>query len=80
MRGNKWTKEELEMLFTDMPNSIISQRIGKSVPAVRKMRYRWTGHYSEIRNGLSEEAIMKKYEHEARILDMAKDMRVKLLG
>ena len=43
---NKWTEEELALLWTFMPNEDIAEQIGRTVSAVESKRYQVTGYYT----------------------------------
>lgn len=82
-----WTQYETDLLRTELSNEAIAEVIGRSEMAVRTKRYEVTGHYVESEKqrekSIYEYEVMNfasKAQKEARILKLAQDMRVRLLG
>lgn len=79
-----WTEEEMNLIYTEMSDAEIAAQTGRSQTAVRKKRYKEFGHYVEESKQREKRQpvmpVMSDYRKEARILSMAKIMRVKLLG
>lgn len=90
MKGEKmtdyWTEEEIELVYTNMTNAEIEQKTGRSKAAVRKMRYKKTGHYvernrqREIKSMYSPKPYASAYSKKARIIALAQKLGVKLYG
>ena len=77
----RWTKEKRDMLWSNMTNEEIAQKLGKSVTVVKRARFYYTGHTTDRSNWEPNcEQIAKKAESEARILKLAKEMNVKIGG
>ena len=82
---NYWTKEEEQMLFTDMTNEDIAAALGRTVKAVQTKRYRMTGRSVE---GARQKITRREKEANQkpsptkilRICEMARRLGVKLLG
>lgn len=83
----KWTQEEVDLLYEEKSNIEIAELTGRTRESVRKKRYDLFGHYAERSKWQTkrpkrlpfyktDDAIIK----EARLLTLAKEMRVKLLG
>lgn len=81
-----WSKEEIEMLYSDMTNAEIEQKTGRSKSAVRKMRYKKTGHYVEknkhrdLIKYVNPKPFVSDYNKKARIIALAQKLGVKLYG
>lgn len=84
MMPNLWTQDEVDLLYENLSDKQISEMTGRTREAVRKKRYQLFGHYVETTKWMdkrviphgTDDAIIK----EVRLLNMAKQMRVKLLG
>ena len=84
--GKLWADNETDLLCTEMCDSEIAERIGRTIIAVRRKRYKTLGHYveeSKQRDKINNKAIpepMSDSTKEARILTLAKEMRIRLQG
>ena len=75
----KWTKEKRDMLFSDMTNEEIAHIVGKSIVVVKRARFYYTEHTTNRSNWEPNgEQLARKAEGEARILDLAKKMNIKI--
>jgi len=75
----KWTKEKRDMLWSDMTNEEISEKLGKSVTVVKRARFYYTGHTTNRSKWEPNyEQIRIKAEKEARILNLAKKLNIKI--
>ena len=81
-----WTEEEIKLLYTDMTNTEIEQKTGRSSSAVRKKRYQKTGHYVERKKHrdlvkyVNPKPFVSDYNKKARIIALAQKLGVKLYG
>lgn len=77
----KWTKEEDEYIKNhwDDPSDVIAKNINRSFGAVRERR-KMLGVPYDVWKGSRIPEVMTDSEKEMRILKMAADMRVRLLG
>lgn len=77
----KWTKEKRDMLWSDMTNEEIAERLGKSVMLIKRARFYYTGHTTNRSKWeINYEQKRNKVEGEARILDLARKMNIKIGG
>ena len=77
----KWTKQQRDMLWSDMTNEQIAAATGRSVMVVKRARFYYTGH--TVNRDLAipnTEERRAKAEGEARILKLAKQMNIKIGG
>ena len=72
---HRWTANEIDLLFTNKTNEMISHEIGLPEITVRSARRYYTGHYCE-----PDKAIYRDQEiaSEARIVKLAKEMGVRI--
>lgn len=79
-RGPAWTREQKNMLFTDMSNEQIAVLLHKTPSAVKKMRYYVTGHSVPIKDGfeLAREAELERMGI-AHVIETAKRIGAKIL-
>ena len=82
---NLWTDDELALLYSDLTNQEIAERISRSANAVRKKRYLVTGHYVEKDKQLTiapvrTAPLMSDAHKEARIIGLCERLKVKLYG
>lgn len=77
----KWTKQQRDMLWSDMTNEEIADATGRSLIVVKRARFYYTGHtvHKDLARDNAEEA-RKKTEGEARILNLAKKLNIKIGG
>ena len=76
-----WTKKMRDMLWTDMTNEEIAEKLGKSVVAIKRARFYYTGHMTRRSEWKpTPEQAIKRAEGEARILDLAKKLNIKIGG
>lgn len=77
----KWTKEKRDMLWSDMTNEEIAEKLGKSVMLIKRARFYYTGHTTNRSKWeMNYEQKRNKVEGEARILDLARKMNIKIGG
>ena len=75
----KWTKEKRDMLWSDMTNEQIAEKLEKPVAIVKKARFYYTGHTTNRKNWeRNSKQRISKAEGEARIIALAKEMNIKL--
>ena len=75
----KWTKEKRDMLWSDMTNEEIAKKLGKSIMLVKRARFYYTGHTTNRSNWEANyEKIRSQAEKEARILDLAQKLNIKI--
>ena len=80
---NRWTKDEIELVYTDMTNEEIAKQIGRSVGAVREKRYRMTGHKvppCQVVEKETPKMANGNKDKEWRLIALAKKLGVKLFG
>ena len=70
-----WTDEDQAMLFSCMTNQEIAEALNLSEKAVRSSRRYYTGHYTEQAKTRDYHT---KITNEARVLQLAKELRVKI--
>ncbi|MBR6821961.1 MAG: hypothetical protein IKI46_01955 [Lachnospiraceae bacterium] len=79
-RGPAWTREQKDMLFTDMSNEQIAVLIHKTPTAVKKMRYYVTGYSVALKDGFE---LARKAELErqgiAHVIETAHRIGAKIL-
>ena len=82
-----WNDSEIELLDTDLSDEDIATITGRTIVAVRRKRYKVIGHYtadeSRQRDKVLKLAVptpMSDSTKEARILTLAREMRVRLQG
>ena len=79
---NEWSQYEKDLLLTELSDVEIADITGRTLSAVRAKRYKLIGHYVETDKQREKmgPVIIKPYMadevKEARILALAKDMRV----
>ena len=75
----KWTDEQKEMLKSDMSNEEIAAEVGRSVTAVQSARMYYTGHTVELARAKTlDSQKIASITSEARILDLAKKMNIRI--
>ena len=88
MNGEKWSKEHKEMLKTDMTNVQIAKETGRTLEAVKRARYTYTGHAVEKDRWVEtkEERLFEmekkvhKLQKEQRLLDLCRHLGVRIGG
>lgn len=78
-----WTKEEEQLLFTNMTNADIAAAIGRTIRAVEGKRHRMTGHSVEAERQRPNEKERYGGPEPTKILricEMARRLGVKLFG
>ena len=82
-----WTDDEIALLYTEMTNNEIAERINRTVTAVKKKRYEETGHYVEAGKQKESDYIQKRIVphmdeayKKARIITLCERLKVKLYG
>ena len=84
-----WTREQKDLLFSEMTNEEIAKAVGRSVTSVKRARYYYTGHeveFSRWQLDTQENAILKheqkakRVANEQRIKDLCKRLGVRLYG
>lgn len=80
MPNKTWSTADKALLKSDMTNEQIAKRIGRTPAAVKRMRYYYTGHSTEDRERITEQERMSAIEGECRILNLCKQLGVKLQG
>ncbi len=75
----KWTKSQKDLLHSQKSNEEIATETGRSLRAVENARTYYTGHTTTLDKARpnNEERMAKAYG-EARILDLAKKMNIKI--
>ena len=77
----KWTKQQRDMLFSDMTNEQIAAETGRSLTVVRRARFYYTGHtVNRDRAITNTEERRSRAEGEVRILKLAKELNIKIGG
>ena len=77
----KWTKQQRDMLWSDMTNEQIAAETGRSLTVIRRARFYYTGHTVNRDKAISNtEERRAKAEGEARILKLAKELNIKIGG
>ena len=74
---HRWTAKEIDLLFTNKTNEMISHEIGLPEITVRSARRYYTGHYCEPDKA--------RYKHEeilseVRIIDLAQKLGIRIAG
>ena len=80
-----WTDDDKALLFSDMSNKEIAEKVHRSVKAVESRRYKLTGHYVETEKQKPPELtprrpVMDDTYKKARIIALAQKLGVKLYG
>lgn len=82
-----WTDEEKDLLYTNMSNQEIADKINRTVKAVKMKRYEETGHYVEAEKQKESDYIQKRIVphmdetyKKARIITLCERLKVKLYG
>jgi len=86
--SEKWTAEEKKLLKTNMTTEQIAEATGRTMEAVRRARYTYTGHSVEEGKGqtTSEERLFEaerryhKVQKEQRIIALCKQLGVRIGG
>ena len=77
MTNHRWTAKEIDLLFTNKSNEMISHEIGLPEITVRSARRYYTGHYCEPDKArYRNEEIMS----EVRIIDLAEKLGIRIDG
>ena len=75
----RWIDEQKDMLRSDMSNEEIAAEVGRSVTAVQSARMYYTGHTVELaRAKILDRQKISRIMSEARILDLAQKMNIKI--
>ena len=86
--SKKWTAEEKKLLKTNMTASQIAEATGRTMEAVRRARYTYTGHFVEEGKGqiTNEERLFEaerryhKVQKEQRLIALCKQLGVRIGG
>ena len=80
-KWERWTADETVFLRKncEMPDDVIAEALGMSVESVRQRR-KYLGISPGLWRGVCKPEARSKTEKEMRILNLASEMRVKLLG
>lgn len=72
---HRWTAKEIDLLFTNKTNEMISHEIGLPEITVGSARRYYTGHYCEPDKARYRD---QEIASEARIVKLAKEMGVRI--
>lgn len=83
-----WTREQKDLLFSDMTNEEIAEATGRSLISIKSARYYYTGHQVEPAKALEarERAILmqeqkaRRVANEQRLKDLCRQLGVRLYG
>ena len=76
----KWTKEEKALLWSMKTNEEIAKELNRTVTAVERARYYYTGHVCEIENAKARFSQESQIAKEARIINLCHQLGVRLQG
>ena len=79
MKQKIWTKEERDLLRTDLTNEEISERTQRPLMGVKKARYKYTGHSVEKAKHRFKPTLDRS-DSEARIIAKCFELGIKLEG
>ena len=74
---HRWTANEIDLLFTNKTNEMISHEIGLPEITVRSARRYYTGHYCEPDKARYRD---QEIASEVRIIDLAQKLGVRIAG
>ena len=82
-----WNDSEIELLDTDLSDEDIANITGRTIRAIQRKRYKIFGHYTADESRQRDKVLrlavptpMSDSTKEARILTLAKEMRIRLQG